>query len=641
MKNFLSVLLIGIVALSMNAQSKERLFSFRSFNPVFSEMKNFANHGINTVAIFPANTCNSRGDPYAKYPPNWLGENRYDFTIVDRQMDDVLKANPNANFIFIVDLNSPIWLSRRMALLGHSIEGDSFTCLSNALANPLWQKATQNYMKALLGHVEKKYGNKIKAYLFACGMTDEWMDYSSYSAGRFKIQKWKEWLKANGESPRSVPALERFTSASFENLLRDPSKEGDLIKFVEFNSDLVASSISNFAKIARENISADKQIGVFFGYIMELTGGRLVSAGHLSYEKVFADKNIDFLQSPATYYSRPIGEGSGFMCADGTRKRFGKCWLHEIDHFTFMCDPKINKNIPITGFPGDNNRWKTEADSCAGLKREMSLVIVNNASMWFFDMVGDWFNSPEMMKAIERGHEIWEAQQGKEHKSVAEIALIADPQSAMYLNDFRSDKMALIYPKARNLLSRVGAPFEVFSFNDIGHVDMSQYKFFVFPASFKIDEKRKAILEKHVFKKGKASLFMYAPAITDGKVLDAKRVKDFVGVDYGKKGLNITDKNGHSLAYLHDYKELNTDLLRSLAEKVRVKMIADSGVVVYGNEKFIAVHATKIGKTLIKLPFKCEKVVEAFTKKVVAENADSFIYDFPQPDTALFEMTRE
>ncbi len=636
-KILFSILFIITITQTILAQPKERLFSYRSFTPAFNEMKDFAKHGVNTVAIFPANTLNSRGDPYSKYPLNWLDFDKYDWNILDKQLDDVIAINPDANFIFIVDLNSPIWLSRRLTLFTQSIESDSFTCLSNTLANPNWQKATEKYLKDLLAHTEKKYGKRIKAYLLACGMTDEWMDYSSYSAGRFKIQKWKQWLKKNGETARSVPALELFPQASFENFLRDPAKEADLIKFVKFNSELITDSISNFAKITRENISPDKQIGVFFGYIMELTGGRLVAAGHLNYEKLYADENIDFFQSPGVYSNRPIGAGSGFMCADGTRKRFKKGWLHEIDHYTHMCDPKINKRIPVTGFPGDNNRWKSPDESVAGLKREIALSITSNASLWFFDMVGGWFDTPEMMSTIQRGHKIWQEHQGKEYQSVAEIALITDPQSAMYVNDFDS-KVGLLYPPTRNKLSLIGAPFETFSFNDIGNVDMSQYKFFIFPASFKIDKARMEILQKHIFKKGKTSLFLYAPAIIDDEKLDVRNVENFLGIKYGAKGLNIVEKDGHTIAYIHDYKDLDTQTLRNLAEKANVKMLANMGTVVYANEKFLAIHTKEGGKMKITLPFKCKKLIESFSGKTIGENIDSFEYNFSSPDTTLFEF---
>ena len=616
-----------------------RLFSYRSFNPCFEEMKNFADYGVNTVAIFPANTCNSRGDPYSKYPLNWLGIDRYDFSVVDKQIDDVLAVNPNADFIFMIDLNSPLWLSRRLTLGGNSIESDSFTCLSNTLANSRWQQYTQAYLKKLLNHVEKKYGKRIKAYLLACGQTDEWMDCSSYSAGRFKIKAWKDWLVKNGQKPRSVPALERFTTASFENLLRNPETEGELLKYVQFNCDLIVNSISKFTKITRENISKDKKIGVFFGYIMELTDGRLVAAGHLGYEKLFADENIDFFQSPGTYWARDMGEGSGFMCADGTRKSYGKGWLHEIDHFTYMCDPKVNKNIPITGFPGDKNRWKTPHASCVGLKREMNLVLVNNASMWFFDMVGGWFNGKEMMQTIQRGHEIWQKHKDKNYKSVAEIALIADPQSAMYLNDF-NPRVNKIYPRSRNVLNKVGAPFDVYSFNDIDRVDMSQYKLFVFPATFKMDNQRMQSLQKHVLKDGKTALFMYAPAIINEHSLDVKNVKKFVGVDYASKGVQEIKKENHNLVYIHNYDDFNVDVVRNLAEKAGVLMVSKKGDVVYGSEKFLSIHSAEGGKRIVKLPFKCKEVVEAYTKKIVGENCTEVEIELSTPDTILLELNK-
>ena len=370
---------------------------------------------------------------------------------------------------------------------------------------------------------------------------------------------------------------------------------------------------------------------------MELTGGRLVAAGHLGYEKLFADENIDFFQSPGTYWARDMGEGSGFMCADGTRKSYGKGWLHEIDHFTYMCDPKVNKNIPITGFPGDENRWKTPSESCAGLKREISLAIVNDVSMWFFDMVGGWFNSEEMMQTIERGYKIFEENQGKCHKSVAEIALIADAQSAMYINDF-NHLVNAIYPRSRNILNKVGAPFDVYSFNDIGRVDMSQYKFFVFPASFKIDSQRLVLLKKHIFKDGKISLFMYAPAIIDENSLDSKNVKKFVGVDYATKGVQKVKRDSYSLVYIHNYSDFNVNVARTLAEEAGVHMVSKKGDVVYANEKFVCVHTGDSGKREIRLPFKCKEVVEVFSKRIVAKHSNVFLHDFSSGDTALFEM---
>lgn len=621
------------------AAADVNLYAYRSFNKAFGQMRTFGEYGVNTIAVFPANTCNSRGDPYCKYPPNWLGIDKYDFSAVDRQFEDFLKANPSAEFIFIADLNSPMWLSRNIALRGGSVECDSFTSLSNCLENRIWRGETSKYLARLLEHVEGKYGSRIKAYLLVCGMTDEWMDYSAYSAGRFKTAAWKRWLAERGEAVRPVPPIDAFAGASFENFLRDPSKEGDIIKYCEFTADVVAVGVSHFAAVARPAIGA-KPLGVFFGYINELKQNRLVASGHLSYEKVYADKNIDFFQSPGTYNWRRIGERSGFMCADGTRRRFGKGWLHEIDHFTHMCDPKVNKNIPATSFPGGDNIWRTPADSLAGLKREISLAALSGASMWFFDMSGGWFDTPEMMSAIRRGREIWRANMDAKPASVAEVALIADPQSAFFINDAHPNT-AEVYAGTFGKLGLIGAPFDVYSFNDIGNVDMSRYKFFVFPGSFKLDAGRIAVLDKHIFGEGKTALFLYAPAITDGAEFSAGRVEAFTGFKYGAKGVNIGKRGAGRLVYIHSYADATPRILRDLAASSGVKLYVDGFLPVYANERFVAIHTAKGGALRVSLPFRCARVVEAFTGKVAGRDCDGFEYDFASPDTALFEMFRD
>ena len=85
--------------------------------------------------------------------------------MLDRQFDDILAANPNAEFVCIVDLNTPLWLARQLSSRGQSMECDSFTQLSNTVANPNWRKYVSEYLKKFLEHTEKKYGRKIKSYL--------------------------------------------------------------------------------------------------------------------------------------------------------------------------------------------------------------------------------------------------------------------------------------------------------------------------------------------------------------------------------------------------------------------------------------------------------------------------------------------
>ena len=346
-KSIIIITAVFTSVFSLIAAERPLAFAYRSFWPEFEAMGQFKNAGVDTVCIFAANTDNSLGMPYCKYPPVWRWFGKYDFGSLDKQYDDVLKVNPNANFICMIDLNTPVWLQHQLALKGHSAESASFAMLSCACANPVWRKETTAYLEAVVKHMEERYGDRVKAYLLACGQTDEWMDYSQGNAGRYKTQAWQAWLKKHEKKDVPVPSFDRIDKASFNNLIRDPATEGDVTDYAHFTGDLIVDTVLEFTTKTRSLIPAQRKIGMFFGYILELTGRRMVWAGHLEYERLYSAPSIDFFISPGTYGDRPIGGGSGFMVPNGTRALNGKGFLHEIDHRTPTYNIDLDEYVSI------------------------------------------------------------------------------------------------------------------------------------------------------------------------------------------------------------------------------------------------------------------------------------------------------
>ena len=651
------------------ADDAKMIFSYRSFWPEFKAMEDFKNAGIDTVAMLPSNSDNSLGEPYGKYPTVWAWHDTYDWESFDKQFDDIIKVNPNAQIVCLVDLNSPRWLARHLAMCSRNLgmEADSFTQLSNCLANKNWRTLTKKFAAEFFKRAEGKYGKHIKGYLLACGQTDEWMDYSCGVATANKTDAWHKWLAKKGYPDSPIPEITRLEKASFENRLRDPQSEGDIIRYAEFTSDIVADGIEEFAKLARENVAKERLVGSFYGYIMELTGPRLVWCGHLSYERLFNSPYLDFFASPAAYGNRAMGEGSGFMCAYETLKRFDKNWLHEIDLRTHTYNSKLSKHISIST-SGMLSMTKNQQETNAALKREFCLATVKGASLWCFDMWGGVFKTPESMATVKRAHEIWREHAGKKYEYAAEVALVADPRSTLYIN--RSNLTHETYNVMRKRLNLVSAPFDIISFGDIGHIDMSKYKTVILPAMFEVTPERRKILDKHLLKDNRTVVFLYAPAISDGKTLDTSRIKELTGFAYGAKGVNRKPMDGWESVYIHEYKDATIDVLKDIVRKSGANIYLEENVPVYANERLLAVHVAQTnGKTTapdtnpdiasprprktnaddgsspivvnrklkIKLPKKYKKIVELFSGKTVAENADEFIYDFPSPDTALFE----
>lgn len=72
------------------------------------------------------------------------------------------------------------------------------------------------------------------------------------------------------------------------------------------------------------------------------------------------------------------------------------------------------------------------------------------------------------------------------------LRLIADPQSAYYINEKKPQALAMSR-NFRDKLNKTGAPFDVYSFNDIPEIEMSRYKVIFLPAMFLITPEREKI----------------------------------------------------------------------------------------------------------------------------------------------------
>ncbi|MBU2904103.1 hypothetical protein KO529_04845 [Arenibacter algicola] len=598
--------------------SKNIYHAYRSFWPELEATKEFKNLGINTRCFFASNTINSAGFEYCKYPKIWKGIKEYDFTAYDAQVEDLLSANNDANFMCIIDLNMPDWLARKFAY-------DSFSEISHAASDKDWIEITTEWMLDFIAYSEKKYGDKILTYILSGGGTSEWYEYDRGRSSRVKNKAWKEWTNKNDFSyGDDVPSASSLGTAAHENLVYNPETEMEKIQYWRFHNEVIADAILHFSKVARANIGEGKEIGVFYGYYL-VSPKKIVSFGHLDYEKVFASPDIDFFISPGSYNDRQIGGGSGSQLIHGTLLRHNKQYLHEIDHRTHV----IEKNA--------GSGWKTQSDDVAGLKREAFFALINNSSLWWFDMWGGWYQKKETQQLIQRLKVISDEYINDKPGSIAEVLMIADPQSAHYI----IDKMPLGYDMAqnfRNKLNKTGTPFDVYSFNDIPEIDLSRYKVIFLPAMLLITNDREKILKNYILNENRTIVWTYAPGICDGRSLDISRIKEWTGVDYKTTGPVTVDMKGWKSVYAFKFETLTSTAMKKIMRDAGVHLYTDEENPVYANERLLAVHFKEGGKRKISLPKSCKKVINVYDNKVVGRNCSDFIYDFSSPDTVLFEI---
>lgn len=607
-------------------------FAYRSFRKELHTVKRFYEAGVRQFCVFPSNTVNSLGQPYVEYPPNWLYFDAYEFEHADRQIDDVLSVAPEAELLCIIDLNSPNWLVRQlMGTLADSTMG-----LTDSLTTVRWREETLKYMRALITHLETAYPGRIKAYVLACGMTDEWMDYSKGRELKGKLDAYREWSAENGFTvPDSIPVLaERFRSDPPLHL-RDPETDAASLRYWRFISECVADGIRMFAEEARKLIPRETALGAFYGYILQLTRERLVQCGHLAYEKAYSSPDLDFFISPGSYDDRGMGGGAGFMSPNGTVHLKGKNYFHEIDHGTSTANYQLTKYVHLKWMHG----WPDEKADIAGNRREFCRSLFHGASLWWFDMWGGYYESQTLIGEIGEFKRISDRLADFSREPEAEIAVIVDPESALYIDDETPETIASsIHTKLITACNRTGAPYRVFSFRDIPQIaDLSRYRLVIFPGLFEVTPEKESILRRFILTGNRTVLWTFGAALFDGVRKTPGRMASLTGIPYGTASVSEAEMaDWHSL-FVPDSESLTPAFLQDCARNAGVHLYTEMPCPVWASRDLLMIHTAESGKRTIRLR-RPAKVRILLGNPVPETLSPEFEYEFSGPETILVEL---
>ena len=192
MRTSCGTILAAAVALAVSLDAiggpRDQYICYRSFRPQLERTRDFAEMGIPLRCFFAANTINSGGSPYCDYPVIWKDFGKYDWSALDAQVDDFLKASPNAEFLCMIDLNTPYWATHRFWL-------DSFTDVTHAASDPKWIERTKEWMLDFIAYAEGKWGSRIRAYVLSGGGTSEWYEYDRGRTSLNKNKAWQKWCQ--------------------------------------------------------------------------------------------------------------------------------------------------------------------------------------------------------------------------------------------------------------------------------------------------------------------------------------------------------------------------------------------------------------------------------------------------------------
>jgi hypothetical protein len=489
--------------------------AFKSFRPTERNISDFYKAGVKFFCVLSTGQESAtKGIYYSNFGESWIDDYTYDFKPIDNQIELFLQNAPEAYLDVMLAVDTRKWWLEK-----YKDYPDSYWCMSQVCTDEKWRKAAVAYLKAAVAHIEEKYGDRVFAYHILGGTTTEWISDRDYEeASDIKLQAYKAYL--NDENA-VIPTKEERENFPCLQVFLDPKEHENLISYRKFHADIIADTILYFAKGIREIIGYDKLIGVYYGYLFELGAHRIWNAGHLAYEKVFNSKDVDIISAPIPYWLyRRLDGMSGVMCTVDTLTEHIKLYFQEDDQRSFLPMLQFGEGRTLVGGGGATNRQ----EMINMLRREFMHTQSKGLALWWFDMFEGWYYDDQVMDEIRKCGEFAKLLTKKPNKNVAEIAVIADPESLYYVNK-TSIINSEVLDRQRSELSKIGAPYDLYSSCSLETVDFTPYKMVIFLSQFKADEKYTKLIDEKIKKDGKTVVWVYAPNYVseDGLSIDSVR----------------------------------------------------------------------------------------------------------------------
>ncbi len=474
------------------------------FDPTFSEAKTHADFTAAGVAI---HTC--------ILDSGWVDVDTYDYTLCDKVLHEVFEVGKAAYFVPRIKLNVPVEWCRQnptevcvyadgprdaegvRALVGslkHDYLGyDSEVGYYNAngwkdtrpnvggvisnqsFSSKKWLEDAGEALRRLVLHLENgPYGDRILAYHIAYGTCGETIMWGRQSGrfGDYGVSNRRHFLawglkKYNSEAALRAawgdyeqeiippPSLREPKNENGQQLCRDPKAGQWAVDYDLFVNECSINAMEYFGRIVKEG-TADKPVGVFYGYIMYVE--RSGCASHLGgYERVLNSPYIDFLAAPKPYRRSEPGEPGGEMCPV-TSVNARKLWVDECDIRTHLA----------TG-DAKHSHSRGMADTKAMFLREMCKNLAHGSSFWFMDLGGNWYNDAQIMAFVGELTAAAARVSQKPHTSAARVLAIVDEPSMLWTAPARNLRME---HTLRNF-NLCGAPCDLILSQDVERVDLS------------------------------------------------------------------------------------------------------------------------------------------------------------------------
>ena len=636
----------GVKYVAVNGEIIDTL-SFKSFRPTDNNISDFYKAGVRIFHVYCSGLASALKVPYSLYGETWIGDKVYNVDALYKQIE-FFNTNAPEGYVFInvhLDVRQ-WWLDQNPG------RPDSFTHLSQIAGDEKWRKDTSDYLKALIRHVEDKYDDFVLGYFLLGGFTTEW--FSQYDCEESHPIKLEAYRRYTGDESVVIPSKEELEKPE-EQVFLDAQKDKAVIEYRKFHHELIVDLVMEYCRSAQEVLNHKKLVGVFFGYIMELLDARIWDAGHLSIDKLYRSDLIDFIATPSSYQFREYNDASAYMLLCDTLELNGKMYFDSFDHMTFLIPnlPENKRRIcgddqvmvgmsQLAAFRTD--LLVTREQTIDGMRREFMQRLSRRTGMWWFDMLEGWFYDDGLMAEIKHINEVSKRLLGKKRNSSSEIAVFVSCESLYYVNKCSKMNTELICNQ-RGALACIGAPYDLYSFNDIDRVDRDKYKLYIFLDAYYMTDEQRDYINNFIKKDGRSLLFVSGCDCISDKgycLADMEKMSGFTlkevafkeksinscGTIYGygeakvptyyvddpdaevmgrygisrECGLAKKKLDGYTM-YFSGVGNVSAAVLRQIAKEAGVFIYAEGDVATYVNSGVVGIYNTRDEYTTVTVPF--------------------------------------
>lgn len=471
-----------------------------TYNPHSGQLPKFREQGAR-IFFFGAYACDQGINNLAGLrpftPSYFIGENRYDFSEIDRTLEDIAPGGTGAYIILRVYLSTPTWWEEKYPEeLCRNRRGEA---VRESFASQKWRDDMWGALKALIDHINgSKWKECVIGYHIASGSTEEWtyhgrelgmgdVDYSENNQKSFRnwlVEKYGSLDGINEAWNTNHPAMDTITIPAvhrrhwvLNGIIRDPGREMDVLDYYDYCAQLFIETIEWFCKKVKDYTDNTLLTGVFYGYILS---NPRADRNHNDLYDLIRSPYVDFIAT--THGHAP---GWPYTTAKDSIHLHGKLFVSEGDIRTCLTQ---NPAVTLPHIVPDNRYYTRPGiwlgpdnveDSVSNLMRTSARVLTGMNGIWWFDMFGGWFDHPKMMEVIQKHDELASEQTVEPLKP--EVALIIDEDGLKF---FPKGLKTAWYAcdGQRQEFSLCGTPHHVYLADDIAedNFPVEDYKCYVF-----------------------------------------------------------------------------------------------------------------------------------------------------------------